>query len=260
MACRPAASNASVCLIFLLSVLPCRWYYAGLQPCVHYLPFWQHSEDDVLPLVRALQGSQQNQAVAQRLAANAQTFAAAHFTEDAVYRHWQRVIDRYVELYRGPADPAATTAALTLAEEIGRNASAVGAEVEAKCWAEGGGGCCECAGRGGLAANLPLSPYVVGLQANCPSSSPMPPLPLSPPLPSSAPTGYVGRDAAKAVVNAARQAAKAAVAKAAEAAVWADVPTDTEAGEGGADPTDTSGTGEAAQTDSDAGPSDDVMI
>lgn len=120
---------------------PCCRYYAALQPCVHYLPFWQQSEDDVLGLLRALRGAPANQALAQALAANSYTFAAAVLGDAGVYRYWQRVIDRYVELYRGPVDAQATLAAKAWAERVGQRASAHGAVVEAKCWADGGQNC-----------------------------------------------------------------------------------------------------------------------
>jgi hypothetical protein len=117
------------------------WYYAALQPCVHYLPFWQQSEDDVLSLLRALRGAPANEALARNLAANSYTFAAAVLGEAGVYRFWQRVIDRYVHLYRGPANATATLAAKAWAERVGQRASAHGAVVEAKCWADGSQNC-----------------------------------------------------------------------------------------------------------------------
>lgn len=120
---------------------PCCRYYAALQPCVHYLPFWQQSEDDVLGLLHALRGAPANQALARALAANSYTFAAAVLGDAGVYRYWQRVIDRYVELYRGPVDAQATLAAKAWAERVGQRASAHGAVVEAKCWADGGQNC-----------------------------------------------------------------------------------------------------------------------
>lgn len=117
------------------------WYYAALRPCVHYVPFWQHSERDVLAVLAGLRDGPGSGATAQRIAANAWAFAAAHLSEEAVYRHWQAVINSYVALYRGPADAAAAAAAKAWAEEVGRRASAVGAEAEAQCWKDKGGQC-----------------------------------------------------------------------------------------------------------------------
>ena len=75
------------------------WYYPALQPCVHYLPFWEKHEDDVLDLLRQLRGRPENQLVAQHVAANAQAFAFTHLTEEASFKYWQLIIDRYVSLY-----------------------------------------------------------------------------------------------------------------------------------------------------------------
>ncbi|KAI7844877.1 hypothetical protein COHA_001530 [Chlorella ohadii] len=117
------------------------WYYAALQPCGHYLPFWRQSEDDVLSLLRTLRGAPANEALARSLAANSYTFAAAVLGDAGVYRFWQRVIDRYVQLYRGPANASAAKAAKAWAERVGRKASAHGAVVEAQCWRDGGQAC-----------------------------------------------------------------------------------------------------------------------
>lgn len=103
---------------------------------MHYLPFWRHSTDDVLPLLRALEGSAAAQAVARRVALNAFTFAAATFNDDSVFRHWQLVIDRYAELYKGPADPAAAAAAKAAAEAAGQAASRLAQEHDARCGAD----------------------------------------------------------------------------------------------------------------------------
>lgn len=108
---------------------------------MHFLPFWQHSEQDILPLVEALQSSPANQVVARAVAANAYTFSAAHFNEAGVYRYWQKVVDRYVQLYRGPADATAAAKALKWAEAVGRRASKHGEKVEAECWKNKGGTC-----------------------------------------------------------------------------------------------------------------------
>ena len=101
----------------------------------------------MVPLLEALQASPANEAAARALAANAYTFAAAHFGEAGQYRHWQRVIDRYARLYRGPADAKAAAGAKAWAERVGQAASAHGAVVEAQCWADGGQACW--CGRGG---------------------------------------------------------------------------------------------------------------
>lgn len=56
---------------------------------MHYLPFWQGSEEDVLDLLRTLRGSPANDLVAQRIAANANAFAAAWLDEEGQFRYWQ---------------------------------------------------------------------------------------------------------------------------------------------------------------------------
>ncbi len=45
-----------------------RRYYPALQPCVHYLPFWQGSEEDVLGLLSTLRSDPANDLMAQRIA------------------------------------------------------------------------------------------------------------------------------------------------------------------------------------------------
>lgn len=112
----------------------CRYYHA-LKPCVHYLPFWQHSEEDVLDLLHALRGNPANDLVAQRIAANAQLFAVKWLDEEGQYKYLQMLIDRYVALYRGSTSPA-TQAAKEQAEQIGRAASKAGSEADARCKAE----------------------------------------------------------------------------------------------------------------------------
>lgn len=111
-----------------------------MKPCVHYLEFWRDSETDVLDLVRTLR-QPANQAVAQRLAANAQAFAAAHLSEEGYWQYWQSVLDRYVELYRGSKDPVAATAARAAAERKGRHASKAGQEAEEQCYQRGDDNC-----------------------------------------------------------------------------------------------------------------------
>jgi hypothetical protein len=95
----------------------------------------------VLRLLRMLRATPGNQAVAQRVAANGQAFAAAHFTDESLWLYWQRVIDRYAQLYRGSATPAATKAALAEAEAWGRRASMAGRVAEDACYAAGQGEC-----------------------------------------------------------------------------------------------------------------------
>lgn len=60
---------------------------------MHYLPFWRHSESDILGLLTELQRPG-NQQVAQRIAANSWAFAAVHLNDAAVYRYWQAVLDK----------------------------------------------------------------------------------------------------------------------------------------------------------------------
>ena len=76
------------------------WYHRALAPCQHYIEFWRRDEEDVVPLLRALQDSPANQATAQRIAAAAQAFAAAYLGEEARWQYWQLVFDRYAELYK----------------------------------------------------------------------------------------------------------------------------------------------------------------
>lgn len=117
------------------------WYYPALQPCVHYVPIWQRDTSDILAVLAALNASAASQAAAQAIAANANAFAAATLSDAAVFAHWQRILDRYVALYRGPADPKAAAAAAAWAERVGREAGELGAATEAKCWADGGATC-----------------------------------------------------------------------------------------------------------------------
>lgn len=86
------------------------WYYRAIKPCVHYLPFWQHNETDVLPLIEALRHPE-NQRVAQRIAANGQAFAMLHLTEEARWRYLQLLIDQYAALYRGSTSGTAVSTA-----------------------------------------------------------------------------------------------------------------------------------------------------
>ncbi|KAL4422564.1 hypothetical protein ABPG75_008761 [Micractinium tetrahymenae] len=112
------------------------WYYHALQPCVHHLPFWQSSEEDVLDLLRTLRVNPANQLTAQRIAANANAFAAAWLDDEGQFRYWQLLIDRYAELYRGPGRPQALEAKRK-AEELGRKVSRVGTEAQEECDAAG---------------------------------------------------------------------------------------------------------------------------
>lgn len=95
----------------------------------------------MLPLVERLVSDPSADDAAQRMAANAATFAAAHFSEGAVLAHWQRIIDRYAALYRGAADPAAAQARREAAERVGQEASRAGAEAEQQCAQTGGEDC-----------------------------------------------------------------------------------------------------------------------
>ncbi|KAL4424736.1 hypothetical protein ABPG77_000079 [Micractinium sp. CCAP 211/92] len=112
------------------------WYYPALQPCVHYLPFWQRSEEDVLDLLSTLRSHPANELVAQRIAANANAFAAAWLDGHGQYRYWQLLIDRYAQLYRGPGRPEALQAKRK-AEELGQKVSRVGVKAQEECDAEG---------------------------------------------------------------------------------------------------------------------------
>ncbi|EFN59741.1 hypothetical protein CHLNCDRAFT_133347 [Chlorella variabilis] len=78
------------------------YYYHAIHPCVHYMHYWVTSETDLVDIVRALNASPQNQLTAQRISANGQAFAAAHLTEEAQWKYWQALIDRYLQLFRGP--------------------------------------------------------------------------------------------------------------------------------------------------------------
>lgn len=81
---------------------PARRYYRAVHPCEHYLPFWVHNETDVVQLVQQLQGNAQNDLVAQHIAANSQAFALTFLSDEFAYWYWQRVVDKYAALYRGP--------------------------------------------------------------------------------------------------------------------------------------------------------------
>ncbi|KAL4422563.1 hypothetical protein ABPG75_008760 [Micractinium tetrahymenae] len=116
------------------------WYYHALQPCVHYLPIWQSSEEDVLGLLRTLRGNPANDLIAQRIAANANAFAATWLDDDGQLRYWQLVIDRYLQLYRGSTNET-TLKTKRLVESWGQQASKTGSEVEAECWQNQGGAC-----------------------------------------------------------------------------------------------------------------------
>lgn len=51
-----------------------RWrmyYFDAMRPCVHYLPFWTHSEFDVVQIVRELQRPE-NDAYARMMGRNSQ--------------------------------------------------------------------------------------------------------------------------------------------------------------------------------------------
>lgn len=78
------------------------WYYRAVHACEHYLPFWVHNETDVVQLVQQLQGSRQNDLVAQHIAANGQAFALTYLSDEYAFWYWQRAIDKYAALYRGP--------------------------------------------------------------------------------------------------------------------------------------------------------------
>ncbi|KAL4444152.1 hypothetical protein ABPG75_011889 [Micractinium tetrahymenae] len=83
------------------------WYYRAIHPCVHYLPFWVDNTTDILQLVQRLKSDPANDEAARRVAANGQAFALAHLTEEARWRYWQALFDRYAALYKGgePGDP-----------------------------------------------------------------------------------------------------------------------------------------------------------
>ncbi|KAL4424735.1 hypothetical protein ABPG77_000078 [Micractinium sp. CCAP 211/92] len=127
-------------LVLKQESLQLEWYYHALQPCVHYLPFWQGSEEDVLGLLSTLRSDPANDLMAQRIAANANAFAAAWLDDDGQLRYWQMVIDRYVQLYRGSTD-AATLKVKRQTELWGQAASKLGSEREAECWEKQEGPC-----------------------------------------------------------------------------------------------------------------------
>lgn len=114
------------------------WYYPALAPCVHYVPIYQRDTADVLEVLAALNASAASQAAARAITANANAFAARFLTEDAVYAHWQRILDRYVALYRGPADPEAAAEAAAWAERVGQEAGKVGSAINGPTWHSGG--------------------------------------------------------------------------------------------------------------------------
>lgn len=115
------------------AALPSR-YYPALRPCEHFLPFWRASERDVVGVLEALQrGGGGADADARRMAAASQALAAELFTEAGQLGHWQAVIDRYTELYRGPKNAKAAKAAKARAEMLGMAASAAGEETQDAC-------------------------------------------------------------------------------------------------------------------------------
>jgi len=71
------------------------FYYRSLRPCVHYLPFWERNEGDVLELIQAVRREPE---MAQAIAANAQAFAMLHLTDDAKFRYWEEALRRYAAL------------------------------------------------------------------------------------------------------------------------------------------------------------------
>lgn len=85
-------------------------------------------------VVEALQrGGAPADAAARHMAEASQALAAELFTEEGQLRHWQAVIDRYAQLYRGPKNAKAAKAAAALAEALGMAASAAGEETQEAC-------------------------------------------------------------------------------------------------------------------------------
>ena len=72
------------------------YYYRVLQPCMHYLPIWLHSEADVLDVVLGVRAEPQ---MAQAISANAQAFALTHLSKGARLKYWDNVLQHYAAMF-----------------------------------------------------------------------------------------------------------------------------------------------------------------
>jgi len=73
------------------------YFYRWLAPCVHYIPFWTLSQDDILEEVVALR---QADDLAREVAEAAQALAKEHLGRSGRLRYWQQLLDTYASLYR----------------------------------------------------------------------------------------------------------------------------------------------------------------
>lgn len=73
------------------------YYYRSVLPCVHYLPFWERDEEDMLDVIRAAAADPQ---WAEAVAANAQAFALLHLNDDAKFRYWEEAVRGYNTLIK----------------------------------------------------------------------------------------------------------------------------------------------------------------
>jgi hypothetical protein len=72
-------------------------FYCAMLPWVHYAPFYQHDEADILATVSALRA---DDGLARRIAANGGRFARKHLSKPARLCYYREVITQMSTLFR----------------------------------------------------------------------------------------------------------------------------------------------------------------
>ncbi|KAG2500689.1 hypothetical protein HYH03_001455 [Edaphochlamys debaryana] len=73
------------------------WYYRSLSPYGHYVPFWQHSRDDVLHVIDALRAQPEDKL--QAIANKGQKFAYHYLRPEARKLYWRQALTEYRKLF-----------------------------------------------------------------------------------------------------------------------------------------------------------------
>ncbi|KAG2489619.1 hypothetical protein HYH03_011899 [Edaphochlamys debaryana] len=73
------------------------WYYRSLYPQVHYIPFWEHSQNDLMCIMELLR--KQADDIQEEIARNGQGFAYRYLRPEARRQYWLQALTEYRKLF-----------------------------------------------------------------------------------------------------------------------------------------------------------------
>ncbi len=86
----------SGCPVFKFESRDVQWYYAAMQPYVHYIPVGAFGED----LIEKLTWAQAHDPLVQEIGANAKEFAVRNLSQAAVFRYVALLLNEYAQLQK----------------------------------------------------------------------------------------------------------------------------------------------------------------